>query len=120
MVRAAQRRHAGCVAALAAAPSAADVPNAPRATAGPTNRESIRESIFSARRKRERALIVSRGPSVIEQFGRGDLGHGAMSELSPFLGVKPTWAGRRGMSACDPMSEKLRFEVTCRIISGLR
>src|SRR6476660_4413740 len=22
--------------------------------------------------------------------------------LSPFSGVKPTWAGRRGMSACDP------------------
>jgi hypothetical protein len=35
-----------------------------------------------------------------------------MSELSPFLGVKPTWAGRRGMSACDPMSEKLRFKGT--------
>jgi hypothetical protein len=29
-------------------------------------------------------------------------GHGAMSDLSPFSGVKPTWAGRRGMSACDP------------------
>ncbi len=25
-----------------------------------------------------------------------------MSDLSPVSGVKPTWAGRRGMSACDP------------------
>jgi hypothetical protein len=25
-----------------------------------------------------------------------------MSELSLLSGVKPTWAGRRGMSACDP------------------
>src|SRR6476660_2175682 len=27
---------------------------------------------------------------------------GTMSDLSPLSGVKPTWAGRRGMSACDP------------------
>ena len=44
--------------------------NTPRASAGAANRKSIRESIFLARRKRERALIVSRGPSVIEQLGR--------------------------------------------------
>jgi hypothetical protein len=29
-------------------------------------------------------------------------GHGAMFARSPLSGVKPTWAGRRGMSACDP------------------